>query len=761
MTATVTTAPPAGLEHKSAAGAGLVSVAGQDEGVVEAIVSVTGVKDRVNDVILPGAYTGRPIGVWSHDDKMWASRTEDSAELPPGDPRLPATTNDGRPWPREAGGLWVKTRYNLDTRTGRDAYSNVKFFKDQTGWSIGYRVPPGGSYMRDGVRFIKQLEVWEYSPVMVGAASEPMTLSVKSGMVGAPAGPATRTAPMTGVTPDVDMRTAGGVDDHAAALHDAADPEIDWDTVAAADPGPHHNPPPAGAPRRPAAGWGSVIPDSDDSGSVPPGVPDDETPPEDLADQAEVKKDFTGAERAKAAKAGEAMPDGSYPIRNWSDLKNAVGAYGRAKDKDKVKAHIIKRARALKATHMLPDGWDTGGKKTAGLLDLGALEDALGAEREAKAGGADRNRGNAEQLRHWYVHGGGAAEIDWGSDGDFMRCVTVASKHMSPENARGYCQLRHHDATGAYAGHAPGEGKGLLAEWDPAAEVGPDAAWQDPPDQWDTGPVEAKAFPFLDGSFEAAQSLLRQAVWEQFRGDPKPDSDDASGGGAEDMAGDAAGGEGSVDAGGSPGGKVGAKMMPGDYDGGDDGDYGHGGTEYEWPLVAIVGTWPDRVVVTRCQWDEDGKETRETYEVPYSLSGDHVLLGAPAPADLRVEAAPQAPPVPPAAPAEPATPDTAPPADTAAPTAADAGAAPVAGVMDQAAAGLKLLLAGTEVKAGRVLSAANADRLRSAVVRLLEVLSEAGVNVDPPAPRAAAEMKGSILLDPEEYVRGLRLRAGL
>lgn len=74
----------------------------------------------------------------------------------------------------------------------------------------------------------------------------------------------------------------------------------------------------------------------------------------------------------------------------------------------------------------------------------------------AAAGGPDRNRGNAETLRRYWVDGPGAAKIDWGVPGDFDRCVTLLTPHLGVR-AKGYCQLRHHDATGAWAGHAPGE----------------------------------------------------------------------------------------------------------------------------------------------------------------------------------------------------------------------------------------------------------------------------------------------------------------
>ena len=69
------------------------------------------------------------------------------------------------------------------------------------------------------------------------------------------------------------------------------------------------------------------------------------------------KREFSADERKSAAKSGKALPDGSFPIENVSDLHNAVQAYGRAKDKAKTKAHIIARAKALGATKELPDAW--------------------------------------------------------------------------------------------------------------------------------------------------------------------------------------------------------------------------------------------------------------------------------------------------------------------------------------------------------------------------------------------------------------------
>ena len=74
------------------------------------------------------------------------------------------------------------------------------------------------------------------------------------------------------------------------------------------------------------------------------------------------------------------------------------------------------------------------------------------------AGGLDRNRGNAEELRRYWTSGKGAAKIRWGTPGDWTRCVRNLSKYMGPR-AKGYCQLRHKDATGVYTGSKLNPGK--------------------------------------------------------------------------------------------------------------------------------------------------------------------------------------------------------------------------------------------------------------------------------------------------------------
>ena len=81
------------------------------------------------------------------------------------------------------------------------------------------------------------------------------------------------------------------------------------------------------------------------------------------------KREVSSEERERLADRGAAMPDGSYPIANTEDLKNAIQAFGRAKNPSKVKQHIIRRARALGATDLLPEEWKKSMNKAEKLIE--------------------------------------------------------------------------------------------------------------------------------------------------------------------------------------------------------------------------------------------------------------------------------------------------------------------------------------------------------------------------------------------------------
>lgn len=97
------------------------------------------------------------------------------------------------------------------------------------------------------------------------------------------------------------------------------------------------------------------------------------------------KRQFSTKEREKLA-GKAAMADGSFPIATRSDLRNAIAAFGRAKNQAAVARHIKRRARALGATDMLPKEG-----KLAGLLgkDDGAGKETGMADNDGQAAGTE------------------------------------------------------------------------------------------------------------------------------------------------------------------------------------------------------------------------------------------------------------------------------------------------------------------------------------------------------------------------------------
>lgn len=179
-------APPVDLEYKAAGTPGVLLASDDEQGIVEALVSVTGVVDEQGDLIEPGAYADtltsrRSKGVRYHDWSRMAAKTLVQEEWLPGDPRLPARLPDGTAWPRDAGALYVKGQYNLETRDGREGYSNAKFYADEGQWSIGWRPAAGTAYRRkDGVRVLPKVHFYEWSDVLHGANVQTSTLGVKT-----------------------------------------------------------------------------------------------------------------------------------------------------------------------------------------------------------------------------------------------------------------------------------------------------------------------------------------------------------------------------------------------------------------------------------------------------------------------------------------------------------------------------------------------------------------------------------------------------
>jgi hypothetical protein len=69
------------------------------------------------------------------------------------------------------------------------------------------------------------------------------------------------------------------------------------------------------------------------------------------------KRERSAETRRRLAQSGQAMPDGSYPIVTVEDLRNAIQAFGRTDNPRATKEHIMRRARALGRTDLIPENW--------------------------------------------------------------------------------------------------------------------------------------------------------------------------------------------------------------------------------------------------------------------------------------------------------------------------------------------------------------------------------------------------------------------
>ena len=148
------------------------------EGIIEAVVSVFDNVDSYNERVIQGAFTKSletkmPKGVWMHNWELPVAKTIEAVELKAGDSRLPEEI-------KSYGGLLIKGKFNLNTQRGKEAFSDIsEGIIDE--FSIGYTVNTDqvGS---DGVRELLDVNLMEWSPVLVGANPSTALLSLKSQM---------------------------------------------------------------------------------------------------------------------------------------------------------------------------------------------------------------------------------------------------------------------------------------------------------------------------------------------------------------------------------------------------------------------------------------------------------------------------------------------------------------------------------------------------------------------------------------------------
>jgi len=144
----------------------------KDEGgKVEAVFSLFNSIDSDGDVVMPGAVksgfkNNQVPMVWSH---KW--------DMPIGKGTIDQDDDKAV----------FKGEFFMDTESGREAYNLVKNMGDMQQWSFGYKVNDS-EYAKakdkegedTNARYLKDLTVYEVSPVLVGANQDTYTLAIKS-----------------------------------------------------------------------------------------------------------------------------------------------------------------------------------------------------------------------------------------------------------------------------------------------------------------------------------------------------------------------------------------------------------------------------------------------------------------------------------------------------------------------------------------------------------------------------------------------------
>jgi HK97 family phage prohead protease len=166
------------FEFKSAA-SGAISL-DEMQGIVECFVAGIGNKDSVGDIVVTGAFAKsltrrKPRVVWAHSWNDPIGKVLEMYEVPPGDSRLPAKMRNAG-----IGGLYAKVQFNLQSEKGKEAFASVAFFGEEQEWSIGYKTINGAFDPAQQANVLKEVELYEVSPVLHGANQLTGTISVKS-----------------------------------------------------------------------------------------------------------------------------------------------------------------------------------------------------------------------------------------------------------------------------------------------------------------------------------------------------------------------------------------------------------------------------------------------------------------------------------------------------------------------------------------------------------------------------------------------------
>lgn len=178
-------------EHKVQVSPAIVTKVDAEKGIVEAIVNVYGILDLGNDISVNGM-CAKTISERGRDFKVLNSHNTYSAlnviglclaAREVGRDELPEKVRND--YPEATGGLWTQTQYLIDTPEGKGVFDRIKVGA-VTEFSIGYETIQSEYKKIDwrgeivNARFLKEIKLYEYSPVVFGMNQATAVTGVKT-----------------------------------------------------------------------------------------------------------------------------------------------------------------------------------------------------------------------------------------------------------------------------------------------------------------------------------------------------------------------------------------------------------------------------------------------------------------------------------------------------------------------------------------------------------------------------------------------------
>jgi len=141
----------------------------QDTGQVRAVFATLGIVDKQGDIIEPGAIqNGQAVRMSAYNHSSWGGA------LPVGKGSINEVNNE----------LVFMGQFFLDTQAGEETYKTVKNLADLGEWSFGFDVLQKDYIVDEATgnetRRLLKLDVFEVSPVLLGAGVATRTTSIKS-----------------------------------------------------------------------------------------------------------------------------------------------------------------------------------------------------------------------------------------------------------------------------------------------------------------------------------------------------------------------------------------------------------------------------------------------------------------------------------------------------------------------------------------------------------------------------------------------------